>query len=130
MRPGPARLLAAGAFALVAVGVVPAGLGSGSINLIGPPMALAQNMGQRVVEGNVVDANAATVAGATVFLKNLKSKSIRSYTSEANGKFYFAQVNMIDEYDLWAEKDGKKSPTKTVSSWDSRKDFTTELKLK
>ena len=127
MRPGPARLLAAGAFALVAVGVVPAGPEGG---LIGPPMALAQNMGQRVVEGNVVDANAATVAGATVFLKNLKSKSIRSYTSEASGKFYFAQVNMIDEYDLWAEKDGKKSPTKTVSSWDSRKDFTTELKLK
>jgi len=127
LRPGPAILLAAGAFALVAVGVVPAGLEGG---LIGPPMALAQNMGQRVVEGNVVDANAATVAGATVFLKNLKSKSIRSYTSEASGKFYFAQVNMIDEYDLWAEKDGKKSPTKTVSSWDSRKDFTTELKLK
>ena len=127
MRPGPARLLAAGAFALVAVGVVPAGPEGG---LIGPPMALAQNMGQRVVEGNVVDANAATVAGATVFLKNLKSKSIRSYTSEASGKFYFAQVNMIDEYDLWAEKDGKKSPSKTVSSWDSRKDFTTELKLK
>lgn len=127
MRPGPASWLAAVAFALVAVGLVPAGPEGG---LIGPPMALAQNMGQRVVEGNVVDANAATVAGATVFLKNLKSKSIRSYTSEANGKFYFAQVNMIDEYDLWAEKDGKKSASKTVSSWDSRKDFTTELKLK
>ena len=127
MRPGPASWLAAVAFALVAVGLVPAGPEGG---LIGLPMALAQNMGQRVVEGNVVDANAATVAGATVFLKNLKSKSIRSYTSEANGKFYFAQVNMIDEYDLWAEKDGKKSASKTVSSWDSRKDFTTELKLK
>ena len=127
MRPGPASWLAAVAFALVAVGLVPAGPEGG---LIGPPMALAQNMGQRVVEGNVVDANAATVAGATVFLKNLKSKSIRSYTSEANGKFYFAQVNMIDEYDMWAEKDGKKSASKTVSSWDSRKDFTTELKLK
>ena len=130
MRPGTASLLAAGAFALAAVGIVPAGLGGGSFNLISPPMAQAQNMGQRVVEGNVVDANAATVVGATVFLKNLKSKSIRSYTSENNGKFYFAQVNMIDEYDLWAEKDGRKSATKTVSSWDSRKDFTTELKLK
>ena len=127
MRPGPARLLAAVGFALVAVGLIPAGTSGG---LIGPTVAQAQNMGQRVVEGNVVDANAATVAGATVFLKDLKSKSIRSYTSEANGRFYFAQVNMIDQYDLWAEKDGKKTPTKTVSSWDSRKDFTTELKLK
>lgn len=135
MRLRPTRLLAAGVFALVALGFVPTGLisarvGGGLISLISPPVAQAQNMGQRVVEGNVVDANAATVTGATVFLKNLKSKSIRSYTSEAGGKFYFAQVNMIDEYDLWAEKDGKKSPTKTVSSWDQRKDFTTELKLK
>ena len=130
MRPGPARLLAAVAFALAAVGLVPIGPGGGLIKWISPPVAQAQNMGQRVVEGNVVDANSATVAGATVFLKDLKSKSIRSYTSEANGRFYFAQVNMIDEYDLWAEKDGKKSPSKTVSSWDSRKDFTTELKLK
>ena len=130
MRPGSLVLLASGVFALVAVGVVPTGPGGGSINLISPPMAQAQNMGQRVVEGNVVDASSATVAGATVFLKNLKSKSIRSYTSEAGGKFYFAQVNMIDQYDLWAEKDGRKSPTKTVSSWDERKDFTTELKLK
>lgn len=130
MRPGPARWLAAVAFALVAVGLVPIVPGGGLIHRISPPMAQAQNMGQRVVEGNVVDANSATVAGATVFLKDLKSKSIRSYTSEAKGRFYFAQVNMIDEYDLWAEKDGKKSPTKTVSSWDSRKDFTTELRLK
>ena len=68
--------------------------------------------------------------GATVFLKNQKTKSIRSYTSASNGSFHFAQVDMTDDYDLWAEKDGKKSATKTVSSWDARKDFETELKLK
>jgi hypothetical protein len=37
---------------------------------------------------------------------------------------------MTDDYDLWAQKDGKKRPVKTVSSWDARKDFQTELKLK
>lgn len=93
-------------------------------------VAHAQNLGQRDVGGVVVDGNSAPVQGATVFLKNTKTKSIRSYTSSSNGSFRFVQVNMTDDYDLWAEKDGKKSATKTVSSWDARKDFETELKLK
>jgi hypothetical protein len=37
---------------------------------------------------------------------------------------------MAEDHELWAEKDGKKSSVKTVSSWDSRKDFVCELKLK
>jgi hypothetical protein len=83
-----------------------------------------------VVTGSVVDANSATVTGATVFLQNLKTKSIRSYTSAKDGRFRFAQVNMSDDYDLWAEKTGKKSAVKTVSSWDARKEFEAELRLK
>ena len=93
-------------------------------------MAEAQNLGQRNVTGTVVDNGSAPVASATVFLKNLKTKTIRSYTSSAAGRFHFAQVNMTDDYELWAEKEGKKSPTKTVSSWDARKEFETELKMK
>jgi len=102
--------------------------------LMGPgglvPRAEAQNLGQRVVMGSVVNDESAAVAGATVFLRNTKTKSIRSYTSSKDGRFRFAQVNMAEDFDLWAEKDGKKSPTKTVSSWDARKEFEAELKLK
>lgn len=94
------------------------------------PQAQAQNLGQRVVMGSVVNADSAAIAGATVFLRNSKTKSIRSYTSSKEGRFRFAQVNMAEDYDLWAEKDGKKSATKTVSSWDARKEFETELKIK
>jgi hypothetical protein len=117
-----ARVAAWVAFAALAV-VIFSGVNNSGV-------AHAQNLGQRNVGGLVIDANSAAVQGATVFLKNTKTKSIRSYTSSSNGSFRFAQVNMTDDYDLWAEKDGKKSPTKTVSSWDARKDFETELKLK
>jgi Carboxypeptidase regulatory-like domain len=92
--------------------------------------AQAQNLGQRVVIGSVVDDASAATPGATVFLRNVKTKSIRSYTSGKDGRFRFAQVNMSEDFDIWAEKDGKKSPTKSVSSWDTRKEFETELKLK
>jgi hypothetical protein len=94
------------------------------------PAAEAQNLGQRVVMGSVVDADSALVSGATIFLKNAKTKSIRSYTSAKDGRFRFAQVNMAEDYDLWAEKEGKKSAVKSVSSWDARKEFETELKIK
>jgi hypothetical protein len=92
--------------------------------------AEAQNLGQRNVSGSVVDADSTPVSGATVFMKNQKTKAIRSYTSTKDGRFHFAQVNMAEDYDLWAEKDSHKSPTKTVSSWDARKEFETELRLK
>ena len=92
--------------------------------------ANAQNLGQRSVSGSVVDGESSPIPGATVFLQNQKTKAIRSYTSAKNGRFHFAQVNMTEDYDLWAEKDGRKSSTKTVSSWDARKDFEAELKIK
>jgi hypothetical protein len=37
---------------------------------------------------------------------------------------------MAEDHELWAEKDGKKSAVKTVSSWDTRKEFEAELRLK
>jgi Carboxypeptidase regulatory-like domain len=94
------------------------------------PAARAQNIGERTVSGTVLNTASEPVARATVFLKNQKTKSIRSYSSTAEGHFHFAQIDMSDDYDLWAEKDGKKSATKTVSSWDARKDFVSDLKLK
>jgi hypothetical protein len=117
-----ARLTAWALFTVLAVSVIP------SISNLST--AHAQNVGQRSVSGLVVDNDSAPVQGATVFLKNSKTKAIRSYTSASNGRFRFAQVSMTDDYDLWAEKDGKKTPTKTVSSWNASKEYETELKLK
>jgi hypothetical protein len=116
----PARLAALAVFACLTLGII----------LSLSATADAQNIGQRSVGGLVLDANSAPIQGATVFLKNTKTKSIRSYTSANNGRFRFAQVSMSDDYDLWAEKQGKKSEMKTVSSWDARKEFETELKIK
>jgi hypothetical protein len=124
MKLNRVRWAAGLAFLALAAGVVPFahnGLAT---------QAKAQNIGQRAVTGTVMDPGATPVAGATVFLRNGKTKSIRSYTTAKDGRFRFTQVNMAEDYDLWAEKDGKKSATKPVSSWDARKEFETELKIK
>ena len=124
MKLSGASLAAGVMFAALWAGVLPAG----THGLVGE--AQAQNLGQRTVMGSVVDADSALVTGATVFLRNSKTKSIRSYTSSKDGRFRFAQVSMSDDFDLWAEKEGRKSAVKTVSSWDARKEFETELKIK
>ncbi len=126
MNRSSTRLLAVAAFAAMAAGIV----SFGSRSTLIAPVALAQNMGERTVSGTVLNAEAEPVSGATVFLKNQKTKTIRSFSSLANGHFHFAQVNMAEDFDLWAEKDGHKSTVKTVSSWDARKDFISDLKLK
>lgn len=121
-----ARWLAAAVLSVISLFAVSGGTGSALF----VPSASAQNLGMRTVSGTVLNAGSEPVTGATVFLKNSKTKSIRSYSSTADGHFHFAQVDMSIDFDLWAEKDGKKSATKTVSSWDARKDFISDLKLK
>jgi hypothetical protein len=121
-----AGVLAAALLGSLAFGVLSAGPRSALFS----STAQAQNIGMRTVSGTVLDGNSQPVFGATVFLRNEKTKTIRSYDSTADGHFHFAQVDMSTDFDLWAEKDAKKSAPKTVSSWDARKDFITELKLK
>jgi hypothetical protein len=113
----------------VMMGVLPTG-GPGPGASLGPRIALAQNFGQRVIQGKVVDDTGTFVGGATVFLKNLKSRDIRSFNSTADGSFRFAQVGMVDDYEVWAEKGKQKSAVKTISSFDSRKELDIDLKLK
>jgi hypothetical protein len=122
-----ASWLAAIACFFIASGAVPLG----TRGTLAAPAAWGQNIvGQRTVSGTVLSPDSQPVVGATVFLKNEKTKAIRSYTSTADGHFHFAQIDMSEDFDLWAEKDGKKSAVKTVSSWDARKDFISDLKLK
>ncbi len=115
------------AFGILAAVLIPLGWRDGSI---APFAADAQNMGYRVVSGFVSDGDAHPVDGATVFLKDLKSKNIRSYTSVNHGRFRFASVNIAEEHELWAEKDGKKSAVKSITPWDTSKEIDAELKLK
>jgi hypothetical protein len=112
---------------MMAMGLVPV---APSIGCIAPAVAFAQDTSPRTVSGAVLDDKDQPVVGATVFLKNLKTKSIRSFTSVEKGHYYFAQVSRIEDYELWAEKGGKKSAVKTVSYWDSRSKMISDLKIK
>jgi hypothetical protein len=119
-----AALLVAAAF-----GLLPAGKPSSGMQL-GPQPAQAQNFGQRTIHGKALDDTETPVGGVTVFLKNLKTRNVKSFTSMPDGRFRFGQVGMVDDYEVWAERGKTKSAVKTISSFDSRKDVQFDLKLK
>ena len=92
------------------------------------PLLLAQKQVVRVVQGKVVDKADAAVKGATVFLKDGHTLSVKSYVAD-DGSYRFGQLAQNTDYQLWAEFNGKKSSVKNLSSFDTRSTFNINLKI-
>jgi len=83
----------------------------------------------RTVEGQVFRKDGSPIQGAVVYLQDTKSLAVRSYLSDDQGRFHFRQLSMNLDYDLWAELDGKRSRTKSISQFNSKPDLQFKLKL-
>ena len=83
----------------------------------------------RTVRGVVLDKAESPVASAVVFLKNTRTNAVRSYIADESGNFRFSGLDPNADYELHAEKDDAKSQTRTVSSFDSRKEIVVNLKI-
>jgi Carboxypeptidase regulatory-like domain len=83
----------------------------------------------RSVQGVVTSSTDQNIAGAVVQLKNLKSLEIRSFITKEDGTYYFHGLSPDVDYELRADYQGSSSGTKTLSSFDSRKQATINLKL-
>ena len=83
----------------------------------------------RTVRGVVLDKSDAPIPAGVVLLRNMRTNAVRSYISDDGGNFRFSGLDPNADYELHAEKDGAKSQTRTISSFDSRKDMVLNLKL-
>ena len=84
----------------------------------------------RTVRGVVVDkASESAVASAVVFLKNTRTNAVRSYIADEEGNYRFSGLDPNVDYEIHAEKDGAKSATRTISSFDNKKEIVLPLKL-
>lgn len=99
-----------------------------AVSLAATTPASAQSA-QRTVQGKVVDKSDAPIKGAVVFLKDDHTLSVKSAISSDDGGYRFGQLAQNTDYELWATSDGKKSNTKTISSFDSKNQFIIDLKI-
>jgi hypothetical protein len=107
--------------ALVVLVCVPTGLAQKSKK--------GEDQTNRTVQGIVTSPEDAPVGGAVVQLKNTKTLQIRSFITKEDGSYYFNGLSPDVDFELRAENQGSSSSTKTVSSFDSRKTVTINLKL-
>jgi hypothetical protein len=94
------------------------------------PLAARQKDAEvRTVHGGVLDKSDNIVNGGVVYLQNKKTMVIRTYISDDQGQYTFSGLDPNVDYDIHAELNGLTSITKTISSFDSRKDIVVTLKL-
>src|SRR5215467_11049516 len=70
---------------------------------------------QRVLTGVVMDKSDQPIPNAVVYLKNEKTLNVRTFFAQKDGAYRFPQLERNVDYEVYAEIDGKRSDTKTVS---------------
>jgi hypothetical protein len=83
----------------------------------------------RTVRGTVVDKEEVPVDTAVVYLKNIHTQDIITHLSGSDGTFRFSGLDLNVDYEIHAEKEGTASATRSISNFDTRKEFVLTLKL-
>ena len=95
--------------------------------LITPP-AHAQS-GTRTLVGFVFDKADKPLPEAIVYIKNTKTLTVKTFIASNDASYRFHALSPNVDYEVWAEYQGAKSDTKTLSSFDSRPNARINLKV-
>jgi hypothetical protein len=83
----------------------------------------------RTLHGVVTDKSENPITGAAAFLKNLRTNAVTSRFTDSAGTYRFSGLDPNADYEVHAEFEGSKSNTRTLSSFDNRKDMVLDLKI-
>jgi len=83
----------------------------------------------RTIHGTVVDKDENPAPASVVYLLNVKTQAVKTYIADNAGLYRFSGLDPNVDYEVHAEKGSMTSATRTVSSFDSRRDIEVVLKL-
>jgi Carboxypeptidase regulatory-like domain len=82
----------------------------------------------RLLYGKVLDQQDNPVAGAIVYLTNTRTHAVKTYIVGQEGTYRFPGLSTVD-YEVYAQYNGRKSDTKSVSQFDDRPQVYIDLKI-
>ena len=83
----------------------------------------------RTVLGTVVDKQDAPLPSSVVYLKNLRTMTVKTHIADDTGHYRFSGLDPNVDYEIYAEHQDLVSAKRTISSFDSRKEIVINLKV-
>ena len=83
----------------------------------------------RTIHGSAVDKNENPVPSSIIYLLNVRTQTVATRITDEAGSYRFSGLDPNVDYEVHAENNDLTSPTRTVSSFDSRRDIEIILKL-
>ena len=96
---------------------------------LAPAFADQRESPLRTLTGTVVDKEDNVLPRAVVYLLNKRTQIIRTYISDDQGLYRFSGLDPNVDFDIHAELNGLTSISRTVSSFDTRKEIVLVLKV-
>jgi len=96
----------------------------------GIAIAAPEEPASRTLQGRVLDGSESPISEAVVYLKNTKNLTVKTFITEKDGTYRFTALSPNIDYDVHAEFQGRKSDSKTLSSFDGRKLAIINLRIK
>jgi hypothetical protein len=83
----------------------------------------------KVLTGRIADAADNPLAGAVVYLTNTRTRAVKTYIAGHEGDYRFPGLASNTDYEVYAQFQGHKSDTKSVSQFDARALMNVNLKI-
>jgi hypothetical protein len=83
----------------------------------------------RLLTGKVLDRGDNPIPNAVVYLTNSRTRAVKTYIVGSDGSYRFPALQPSIDYEVYAQHEGRKSDTKTVSQFDDRRQVSIILKI-
>src|SRR5580698_8004662 len=83
----------------------------------------------RMLTGKVLDRHDNPLPDAIVYLANTRTRAVKSYIIGPDGAYHFPELSPNIDYEVYAQFNGKKSETKTISHFDDRHQLNMNLRI-
>jgi hypothetical protein len=83
----------------------------------------------RLLFGKVLDPQDNPVPDAIVYVTNTRTRAVKTYIVGPDGTYRFPALSTAVDYEVYAQYEGHKSDTKSVSQFDDRSQVYLDLKV-